>query len=154
MGLVLRVPATPDDVRRELSGRTFTEMAPEAIRILDWLDPESTHGNDCISLSVGGYSGMHRLRAVAEESGQDCPHLQDHSDCDGWYLPENFVNPVMVPDAVPGKLPTSIGSSRRLLTELWSIRNQAKEAGYSHEWSCFFICAVASVAMHVPVKLC
>jgi len=138
----------------------------EANRILFNMDKKAYS----VRTSPGSYAGIHRVRMQYSimkgwwfgtgghlvlkwnsipfiEGPAKISHLINHSDCDGWYLPEDFEEPQWV-----GSI--SIGSSQRLLAELLemlpSIRQWRYDVDYS--WDAIFIAAVASVVSNEPIK--
>jgi hypothetical protein len=88
--------------------------------------------SDDIGLRVGSYSALHYLRdfygiVYQDVNGRgvevEATHLLNHSDCEGYYLPERFEKPVWIDDSERGvKSAVSIGSTSKLLQELEWIR--------------------------------
>jgi hypothetical protein len=113
-----------------------------------------------IQTRPGSYAGLHRLRVAyctfmawpLDETGfhakipgpAEESHLCNHSDCEGWYLPDMFENPVWADE-------TSIGSSDKLLEELLEM-DDAAIAGVEYEWASMFVAAVASVTCGKVIK--
>jgi hypothetical protein len=96
---------------------------------------------------IGSYGALHHLRAYAaylerhgrppatpDLCGEECrelievyarvrptqafPHLIEHSDVDGWYVPVDFERPAWVAGVGDTEPLWSVGSSQRLLAEL------------------------------------
>lgn len=117
--------------------------------------------DDYIHVRPGSYSGVHRLRmAYARMKGVDVgesmtdwqnssilpeSHLVQHSDCDGWYLPDDFLTPIL-------ENGISVGSSVRLLAEIMEIPRDSLLDLERHAWNCLFVAAFASVATYTPIK--
>ena len=152
MRLAIRLRVTPAEVIRDLNEIDNDEMRMTALELLHDL-PGSK-----ISTHPGSYAGIHRVRAVYSElkgvsrqSFNDVlpkelhgSHLCNHSDCDGWYLPDDFSEPIWQ-DSL------SIGCSQKLLAELWEIRGEPV-AHCKHEWESVFIAAVASVVTRTAIE--
>lgn len=156
MGLDISVNATPNGVIESLEGGR-TELDTAHIRRI-----ANGAMDQRINTRPGSYSGIHRVRALyakhrgwpLEEGGryptetEDSAksHLCSHSDCDGWYLPDDFHDPIWTGDNV------SIGSSVRLLSELREIENVPKDEYQQYSWDAVYLAALASVACRTPIK--
>lgn len=159
MGLDIVVYANVDDVCEVISacenGVKDKELALELLK--------KFKGKDSIGTRPGSYGGLHVVRRkftdfMKIESEPDFIHskgipvahepfhLLNHSDCDGWYLPESFFKPVWC-DYV------SIGSSVSLLGELESIAPDQSEDWFS-KWAALYVPAVASMVSGRPIKFC
>ena len=152
MGLDIRLCVTPAEVIRVLDEIDNDEMRMAALAIL-----QNMPGGR-ISTRPGSYAGIHRVRAVYAELKGIVPqsldevlpedlhgsHLCHHSDCDGWYLPDDFSEPIWQDSF-------SIGSSQKLLAELWEIRGEPV-AHCKHEWEEVFIAAFASVVTRTAIE--
>ena len=156
MGLDISVSATPAEVKREIAGN------PEMLLVFE---------NACTNLGLederkigtrpGSYVGLHRVRtAYARVKGVDAgdslvdwqkrnplpmSHLVMHSDCGGWYLPEDFVKP-MWNESV------TVGSSVRLLAELREIDREGLDGVEGSAFDAIVVPAVASVHLRVPIS--
>lgn len=162
MGLDIRVNVTVAQMRKNLSKLDNGIQQSEALRIMLNMDDDKT-----IVTQPGSYRGLHVVREVYAEmrewpeystalpfnEAHSSSHLMNHSDCDGWYLPERFDLPQWIPRS-EGKDSISVGSSYKLLEELTSML-AAKDKwpeSLHWRWDAVFIAAVASVVCHCPIE--
>lgn len=161
MGLSIHVSVKAQEVIDELDFWDNVLQQREGLRILSELDPDKE-----LSVYPGSYAGLHVVRVqyallrgwatdgyhVEINDQTRGSHLINHSDCEGWYLPEDFVEPQWL--ATGKTYSVSLGSSDRLLSELcemlaskdkWSERCQ-------HSWDAVFIAALASVVTRNAIK--
>lgn len=162
MGLDIRVNVTVAQVRDNLSELDNELQQMEALRIMQNMDDDKT-----ISTEPGSYRGLHVVREVYAElrewpeytgigefnEAHSKSHLMNHSDCDGWYLPERFDLPQWILRS-DGKDHVSVGSSYKLLEELTAmLASKDKWPETLHwRWDAVFIAAVASVVCHCPIE--
>lgn len=164
MGLDIRVNVTVAQVRDNLSKLDNELQQMEALRIMD---NEDMDDDETIVTEPGSYHGLHVVREVYAElrewpeystalpfnEAHSSSHLMNHSDCDGWYLPERFDTPqwIIGPDE---KYSISVGSSYKLLEELTSMlaSNDKWPESLHRRWDAVFIAAVASVVCHCPIE--
>lgn len=166
MGLDIRINVMPCRVLEECEDAALLAAFRAAVDRLE-LDYEEP-----IRTRPGSYHGLHRLRRAYAESlgltGYDATseweqsvddsriatsHLIQHSDCDGYYLPDDFPEPawLTVPKgAYVGRHCISVGSSVRLLAELQSFDPVARDV--QEEWDSVFVTAVASVVRREVVR--
>lgn len=159
MGLDIWVAARPDKVLENYE----LEDQPELKRLFKEACVALGLASDQeISTRPGSYSGIHRVRtAYAKMKGIDTgedhaewqrkddvlpdSHLVHHSDCDGYYLPSDFIKPIRADQDGNGCV--SIGSSVRLLAELRELDRAKLEEYTQRAWDAVFVPAVASVFM-------
>lgn len=119
---------------------------------------------DTLSTRPGFYHGVHQVREAyrktkARALGLDPDdarvdealeksHLDNHGDCDGWYLPENFETPIWVNEEL------SIGSSQRLLRELLEIDVATLDEEDRRPYFALLAPAIASVVSYEPICFC
>ncbi len=162
MGLDISVNVTPKEVLDSYELKDH----PELLRLFQQAcEREMLKEDETISTRPGSYSGLHRLRtAYAEHKGIKTDgkptewqtgnvllesHLVHHSDCDGWYLPDDFDKPILQES---GRTVTSIGSSKRLLAELRELDREKMQEWAASAWDAVFVAAVASVFCDEPIK--
>lgn len=141
-------------VKKELRAQTFKDVEFNEIKVIK---PDDIKDVESLDIRVGAYNEIHHLKRYAayiqefykapeepfkarlavndpilekviEQERQLFPHLMDHSDSDGFYIPVDFPTPLWVsPDEI-GKTDgddfidmISIGSSLRLKEELLEI---------------------------------
>ncbi len=166
MGLDISVNVLAKAVREALKYSDFGVKHPEAA--LKLITEDRHPDDDIIHTRPGSYSGLHRVRAayiaikgldqepkVTDENrgipeSHKSSHLLNHSDCEGWYLPDDF-SEIFWYDQI------TIGSSVRLLSELEDMeleRAKLPSAPYNwgHSWDQVYIAAVASVVCRQPIK--
>ena len=162
MGLDIRVRVTADEVLENLASLKNFEMQAKAVDLLENMGPE------LICVRPGSYSGLHDVRVsygrlhgrnlFPAELSKVFPnsHLINHSDCDGWYLPDDFVDPVWIQEGL-----LSVGSSQALLREVWELHGKMPLLwesiyvdGVVYAWEAVFIAAVASVVTRTPIEFC
>ncbi len=164
MGLDIHCNVSVKEVRDGLKYSDAQINHPElALKLLDALSPDDT-----IHTRPGSYYGLHairdqfiKLKGLPPEPGinerdQGIPeahlqyHLLSHSDCDGWYLPNDFAEPIWTPEHL------SIGSSVRLLAELQELELLRAKEGceWGGRWDAVYIQAVASVVTRTPILFC
>lgn len=156
MGLDIIVETTYDDVFTNLQ---FVDV--DLIKNVSWLknlleakDPEAR-----VHCRPGSYSGLKIVREQYEKLKNSqglkpfdfkTSHLVNHSDCDGWYLPEEFDFPIWQGEV-------SIGSSFQLLRELEELQeireslNDDLPCSWGHSWDELYIAACASVVSEAPI---
>ena len=164
MGLSISISVMPCSVLEECEDAALLAQFRAAVDRLE-LDYEEP-----IHTRPGGYGGLHRLRRVyAKSLGLDpsrngcaweqeigdgriaASHLVQHSDVDGYYLPDEFPLPDWIP--VPERHCISIGSSVRLLAELQAIAIDSRHTeSVQEEWDAVFVPAVASVVCREIVR--
>lgn len=157
MGLDISVNVTVGEVLERLSELDNKLQENEARRILEAMDSDSG-----VDSCPGSYSGLHVVRreyalmkgwsesvegyTVAIDDRTSQSHLISHSDCDGYYLPDDFDEPQWL-DSSSCDGAVSVGSSVKLLsevTELLAIKDKWPE-NFQRRWDAVFIVAVASV---------
>lgn len=140
MGLAITINVSV----KELLETCRKELKPEIMKAVQGF---KLSNKEEIGTQPGSYGGVHRLRcdyakvkgwkitgSYPDDERMTASHLIHHSDCDGFYLPDDFENPTWIGS-------TSIGSSVRVLAELIEI----PEAMRSHEWYSVWLPIVASV---------
>lgn len=161
MGLDISVSVNPKALidNLELNGESWGVNHPEtAIALI-----KSICGNeDTVHTRPGSYSGLHALRdAFIKFKNIEVPemqtvheshrkyHLLNHSDCDGWYLPDDFEEVIFTHDVC-------VGSSYALLRELQEMElERAKlpdEYNWGRPWDHLYVAAVASVVSGQPIS--
>ena len=172
MGLNVKVDVTPDELdntlelgisvdNEALDDTSNREDLAHVQRILESRgDIDET---ECLSVSNGSYRNLHPLRR-AYALLKECPldkdgevmyegeilksHLVNHEDNEGWYLPDDFPEPIW------GKgREISIGSSDRLLEELREL-GRPEGSTASSSWDTLFICALASTLHNKVIRFC
>jgi hypothetical protein len=137
---------------KEQTGKTITWNEEE-------IEPDKEENIELFCERLGNYSVLHHLRRYAafidktnappetpcelEEAANDeillevydgetrtqFPHLIDHSDCDGYYIPCSFEKPLWIKPSEIGmdqdddEMLISAGSSKKLLEELTILNN-------------------------------
>ena len=163
MGLDISVNVKVGEALEEIRSDWENELQKnEAIRIL-----EEMGQYEMLSTKTGSYAGLHvlrreyaRMKTWTDYSTEKdltprhlASHLLNHSDCDGWYLPEKFDSPVWC-ESDGDKYHVSIGSSYRLLEELCEMlahKDQWPE-DIQWRWDALFVVAIASSATRTPVE--
>lgn len=168
MGLDISVNVTVKQVREALKyDDCGVKDRAQAIEILaDFSDDENIHSGQ-------SYSGIHKVRVAysilkgwplldngrhADPVASVNSHLCNHEDNEGWYLPEDFIEPAWLKSS--DGLSTSVGSSVRLLAELEELQETRKALArgefegltWGWEWDNIYIAAVASVVCFAPIK--
>lgn len=171
MGLDIFCGATVCEARKaiewqlEYADETTESMEPSramlerGLRVLD--------GRKDTGTRPGSYAGIHVVRCAyarhrgwpLDESGRhphyahcEKSHLCNHSDCDGVYIPEDFAEPIWTPEKL------SIGSSWRLLCELWEIvgwrdaEPERSNAGHGWRWDELYLPAIVSVCCQTVIR--
>ena len=74
-------------------------------------------------------------------------HLVNHSDCEGYYLPDDFPEPQWIRTTGERESALSVGSSVRLLSELTELLESKDEwpDEFGWRWDALFVAAIASV---------
>lgn len=163
MGLDIIVRVKVSEVRDCVGELESTLQEREAMRILDTMPMDRN-----VSTRPGSYSGLHAVRceyaklkgwatsgtfvAISDES--KASHLINHSDCDGYYMPDEFIEPQWLATSQGHNI--SLGSSVRLLdelTELMAVKDRWPD-GFQRRWDAVFIAAVASVVSGQPIIFC
>lgn len=158
MGLDISVNVTGQELWDALEDMGADERDKAIARA--WLDDGDTRLQEKINTRTGSYGGLHILRRayanmkgwplVEGQMGAFYPgeesngsHLCNHSDCDGWYLPDTFDPPTHNP---------SVGSGPRLREELRELMAVIDE---KHEdyWRliALYIPALACVYCRAPI---
>ena len=172
MGLSIRVPVSISVIESLLDddGVDDTAVRAQLNRVIDVVPVGG--GDSAIVFHPGGYSGLHTLRAeyarvkrlkfVSNPGSTDIDykdkdvrksHLLNHSDSDGWYIPEEFPDPILLLKSGTANDYLSIGSSNRLLAELMEISATLFELQGAQEiWDGVFLCAAASVLTRTPIE--
>ena len=162
MGLDISVSMTPNEFIEYYADLPRDEaVRPEFEAALGRL---GVPGHKPYSCRPGGYSGLHLVRvAYAKLKGWPVnwdrhggtvnvaaceaaleSHLVNHSDCDGWYLPDTFEHPNV------GSV--SIGSSRKLVAELMELDRKTMDERTGESWDVVFVAAVLSAFGGQPIK--
>ena len=151
--ILTEIDEWPDPVQRKEARRCFCEMDP----------------NQPIHTRTGSYHGLHRIRQqyaklkgwpiddsfhvpITEETRGS--HLVNHSDCDGYYLPDDFPDPEWIRTTGKRESALSVGSSARLLaelTELVAVRDSWPD-DFEWSWDAIFAAAFASVVSRRPIR--
>lgn len=138
----------PEDHADHLERMTRLRAALVAVGVTGWAEPErppSVPGRPCCGSFP--YSYLHHLRRayalvragrpvtpVTGRAGLDADagvvegetltfesHLLCHSDCEGYYVPVDLAEPVLVEDDHEFEGGQMVGSSQGLLRELWQV---------------------------------
>lgn len=159
MGLDITVQCTPAEALERIDDQG---AQPELRRaFVDACAALKLKDDEEINTRPGSYHGLHVLRtAYAKHKGVNVgdshtewqadgvlpdSHLVWHSDCEGWYIPDDFHSPVEVGTGW-------IGSSARLLAELRELNRERLSDDLRWRYDAVFVAAVASVACDVPIK--
>lgn len=162
MGLDIKTFINVADLREMLDEHGDKLQAAEGLRIIkEYPDCE------VIWTAPGSYAGLHVVRSqyakakgwpLGDDGRYICEgpaeksHLINHCDAQWYYLPVDFPDPQWI-DTGKGYA-VSIGSSVRLLAELWelyAVRDQWP-AEFGWRWDAVFLAALASVACSVPIE--
>jgi len=154
MGLDILINTVVSEIVDCVSDLDNALQENEAKRILATMDQDKR-----LATRPGSYGGIHVLRCAYARmkgwkvEGHTCEinnetggsHLISHSDCDGYYLPDDFVSPQWFERSNGESV--SVGSSVKLLselTELLAVKDQWPE-GFQWRWDAVFVAAVASI---------
>lgn len=156
MGLDITVRCDVNDVIENLSYHKEINQT-EALRVLTPFKDKN-----CIDSRPGSYGGLHRVREAFTrinsheiydvstrqkfKKSWERFHLLNHSDAEGWYLPEDWgiQNPLWINN-------TSIGSSYNLMKELETMIGKI-HPDIQWSWDAIYVAAVASVLSNNPIK--
>jgi hypothetical protein len=165
VGLDIKTFISVGDLRETLDEHDDKLQVAEGLRILS---EQFTDGPcEVIWTRPGSYSGLHIVRSqyaklkgwpIGNDGRYICDglaqksHLINHCDAQWYYLPVDFPDPQWI-DTGKGYA-VSIGSSVRLLAELWELYavRELWPVDFARRWDAVFLPALASVACGVPIE--
>lgn len=164
MGLDIHVDVLAGDILTEIDDWKDDAQRREARRVFCEMEP-----NQPIHVRTGSYHGLHLLRQqyaklkgwpiddeyhVPIYSETQNSHLVNHSDCEGYYLPDDFPEPQWITSSAENGFQLSVGSSVRLLaelSELLTVRDNWPE-DFGWRWDNLFAAAFASVVSRRVIR--